>query len=104
MAAMDSLSSCGPQPTFQGPPTAHAPKPIVVSSRSVLPSLRFSVIWFPQLSMVSSAVYVAIIRCPVTVFKLHRDILLYALDPVRSRRMGPEIAGNTPPSASLFFL
>src|SRR5258708_2694350 len=43
MAAMESLSSCGPQANSQPPPPmAHVPSPIGVISISLFPSLRFS--------------------------------------------------------------
>ncbi len=41
IAAMESASSCGPQPNIQSPPPiAQAPKPMTVISRSELPSRR----------------------------------------------------------------
>src|SRR4029450_11803960 len=41
MAAIESVSSCGPQPNIQAPPPiAQAPKPTTVISRSELPSRR----------------------------------------------------------------
>src|SRR3954451_19455610 len=44
IAAIDSLSSCGPQLNFPlGPPTAQAPKPIVVSCGPCEPSCRCSI-------------------------------------------------------------
>src|SRR5687768_16873398 len=44
IVAIESLSSCGPQPKSQSPPPiAHAPKPIGVISRSEFPSFRFSI-------------------------------------------------------------
>ena len=44
MAAIESASSWGPQPTRQGPPIAQAPNPTVVISGPSRPSLRFVVI------------------------------------------------------------
>src|SRR5579871_4059215 len=42
MAAIESSSSCGPQPKDQPPPpTAQEPNPTVVISRPLLPSCRF---------------------------------------------------------------
>src|SRR4051794_19631066 len=44
IAAIDSLSSCGPQLNFPfGPPIAQAPKPIVVSCGPCDPSCRCSI-------------------------------------------------------------
>jgi len=41
IVAIDSSSSCGPQPKAQSPPpTAQAPKPTVVMVMSVVPSRR----------------------------------------------------------------
>src|ERR1700722_18680693 len=37
MAAIESLSSCAPQPNSQSPPMAHAPKPMGVMFKSELP-------------------------------------------------------------------
>src|ERR1700678_2585524 len=50
IAAMDSSSSCAPQPNCHSePPMAHAPTPIGVISRSLAPSLRFCMPLYCQL-------------------------------------------------------
>ena len=52
MAAMDALSSCGPQAKAQlPPPMAHAPNPIGVSHISELPSCLNSIVWLPVASI-----------------------------------------------------
>ena len=54
-AAMESLSSCGPQPNdHPPPPIAHVPTPTVVISMPLLPSGRFFSITFCGAMTVSS--------------------------------------------------
>src|ERR1017187_10963883 len=66
MAAIESASSCGPQPYAQPPPPmAQAPNPTVVSSRSVDPNRR----------VVSVRVAVCMAPAPYAQILRHEDTL-----------------------------